>query len=290
MYLIIITFLPLYYANAQVTNSNFDFEDWYIDSLGKERLDQWEHIDWEGNIRHQLHGTKKSMQSHSGNYAVTLHRWYVIDKDALRLKHTISQKPNFLNGFYTYTDAALAVHTDSNVVNDTATVTAYFTKWNPVLNVSDTIGYGYQELSAATSYTPFSCAINYTTIDQPDSVHIYIRPTKFYRMRLGCKTNSDCSFLTVDNLSFSIATSVSTAGAANNKMSIYPNPAREALFIKAHPDVIVQKIYLTDIMGRIVMTQKGNIKTIDLSHLSSGHYMLKLQTNEGFIVKKILVE
>lgn len=289
MYLVVIISLTFYHANAQTANYNFDFEDWHTDNLGQERPSQWELIDWNGNIRSQLHGTQKSTKSYSGNYAIIVHRWYVVDRDGLKMKHAIAQKPNYLNGFYTYTDVALAVHPDSVAVNDIATITAYFTKWNTVLNRADTIGYGYQELSAASGYTPFSCTITYTTTDQPDSFEIYIRPTKFYS-GIGCKTNSDCSFLTVDNLSFSNTTSIESADVANEKMRIYPNPAKGELFINIQPGVIVQKMYLADIIGRIVMTQEGNIQKINLSHLRAGNYFLKLQTKEGSVVKKIVVE
>jgi hypothetical protein len=288
MYLMIIC-LPFQYASAQTPRYNFDFEDWYTDSLGSERLEHWDHIGWNDNILYQLHGTKKSTNSYSGHYAITIHRWYVIDKDALRLKQPISGKPNSLNGFYTYTDAVLAVHPDSNAVNDIATVTAYFMKWNTLSNSRDTIGYGYQELSATAGYRPFSCAITYTTSDYPDSFYIYIRATKSLP-GMGCKTDPDCSFLTVDNLSFSNAISIDAADAANNKISIYPNPARQELFIRVHPDVIVQKMYLADIMGRVVMIQEANIQKIKLNHLSPGNYFLKLQTNEGWVVKNIVVE
>lgn len=289
MYLISVISILFHYANAQTANYNFDFEDWYMDSLAEERLDQWEHIGWNDHILSQLHGTEKTTQSYSGNYAVTIHRWYMVGMDALRLRHATSQKPNYLNGFYIYTDATLAVHPDSSGVDDIAIIAAYFTKWNTVLGRSDTIGYAYQEVLAATGYTPFSCAITYTSVDQPDSFNIYIRPSKFLS-GIGCKTGSDCSFLTVDNLSFSNTTSINDAHVTNNQLSIYPNPGKEELFIKAPSDVIIQKMYLVDMMGRVMMTQEGNTRKINVGYLSPGSYFLKLQTDDELILKKVAIE
>lgn len=289
IYLMIIVNLILpQYADAQTANYNFDFEDWYTDSNGQQRLNQWQFINWSGDTVDQFHGVQQSMQSQSGNYAVTVHRWYMIDKTGLKLKNTISQKPIYLNGFYKYTDAFLSAHPDSSTVDDVATVTVYFTKWNTILNRLDTIGYGYKELPAATGYIPFSCAITYPTIDQPDSFYIYIQPTK-YHSGLGCKDSSECSFLTIDNLSFSNTTAIIDADL-NNKISIYPNPAKEELVIHTDPAIVVQKYSLADIMGRIVFTQVGDIKKINLNHLSPGNYSLMLETNKGSLAKKIVVK
>lgn len=274
-------------ANAQTTDYNLDFEAWHADQFGKDRLDQWVHIGWVDDTLYQLQGTKRSTQRHSGTYAVTLHRWYIIDRDAIRLRQGISHKPRFINGYYSYTEIALAKHADSATVNDIATVTAYFTRWNALRNRPDTIGYGYLELGGAATFTPFSCALTYTDARQPDSFAIYIRPSKFFG--IGCKFNPDCSFLTVDALSFQDAASVARGNPAAD-LTVSPNPVKNELTIRAHPAVVLRQIELADATGRIVLKQDGALNHLQLDHLPPGYYVLSVRTDEATVIRKVVIE
>ncbi|HTN45673.1 MAG TPA: T9SS type A sorting domain-containing protein [Flavipsychrobacter sp.] len=287
--LFIISYLFLAHARAQTGNYNFDFENWQLAAPNDVRLDQWTHIDRDGKTWPSLlHGTKISRQSYTGKYAITIHRWYMITYDGISLRSSISHKPLYLNGFYKYTDVTVQTTPDT-VLDDTAKVTIYFTKWNSMSNQTDTVGFGYQELHMSMNYAPFSCRISYpVTAGQPDSFYIAIQPTKHWS-RVMCKDSSDCSFLTVDNLSFANTTAVRDK-VNENFIKVYPNPAKDRIFIDSELSLPIQRISLVDVTGRILLEKDGNVRQINLSQVMPGTYFLKLQTSEGLLVKKLIVE
>ncbi|GHT23291.1 hypothetical protein AGMMS4957_14640 [Bacteroidia bacterium] len=81
-------------------------------------------------------------------------------------------------------------------------------------------------------------------------------------------------------------TAIETTGEAD-KIAVYPNPARDDLFIKS--DTPIEKIEIFDISGRTVETwraaslQQGNSQTINVSHLHNGIYFVKISGNGKII-------
>lgn len=78
---------------------------------------------------------------------------------------------------------------------------------------------------------------------------------------------------------------------ANDSLSdksfvIYPNPARDKIFIQTDFNIINLALY--DAIGKQVIIKK-DIKNINVSHLNSGLYMLKAETNKGVVTKKIII-
>jgi len=72
----------------------------------------------------------------------------------------------------------------------------------------------------------------------------------------------------------------------NKNVSIYPNPAHDALYIKSTDEIIKAEIY--DASGRILMTTgvKGN--TVNVSELAKGNYIIKLFTKNKTMVQKFI--
>lgn len=144
-----------YNSYAQTLNYNFDFEDWYVDTLGEERLRIWQNL-----LRHDSpnpntssHGTDKVTDSKTGNFALQLSRWYMHAFDIAAQKSAVSSQHNFLNGYYKYNDVELIFGPS---VEDTALITIYFTKWNINANKADTVGFGAKELQKSPNYSSFS--------------------------------------------------------------------------------------------------------------------------------------
>ncbi|MGL1572129.1 T9SS type A sorting domain-containing protein, partial [Vibrio parahaemolyticus] len=75
-------------------------------------------------------------------------------------------------------------------------------------------------------------------------------------------------------------------------ISLYPNPATNHITISA--DEAISTINIVDRMGRMINTvsANGTQSQIDLSNLSSGIYVAKinLKDNKGFAVKTFVVE
>lgn len=76
----------------------------------------------------------------------------------------------------------------------------------------------------------------------------------------------------------------------DKSIKIYPNPAKDKITINA--DTILQSIQLYDIQGRLLQTVIENNTTtiIDLTRRASGVYLLKVTTDKGVKVEKIIRE
>lgn len=69
-------------------------------------------------------------------------------------------------------------------------------------------------------------------------------------------------------------------------LKVYPNPVRNILTIKLSNQVEYKKATITNLTGKVVL--KSNEKSINVNQLSKGMYLLKIDTNKGTIIKKIV--
>jgi hypothetical protein len=67
--------------------------------------------------------------------------------------------------------------------------------------------------------------------------------------------------------------------AADNSISLYPNPTTDQLFIKTE-NINPQTITIYDVDGRLIFTEPFRAE-ISISQLSSGVYFVEVQSNEG---------
>jgi pectate lyase len=88
-------------------------------------------------------------------------------------------------------------------------------------------------------------------------------------------------------MSFAYGTSaVKTVETIN--LSLYPNPVRSSLTITTDTAIETAEIY--NLTGCLVKQSKGNVKTIDMSQLPSGSYLVKVRTEQGIGFQKIIKE
>ncbi|WP_430612400.1 choice-of-anchor J domain-containing protein [Flavobacterium sp. JP2137] len=77
-----------------------------------------------------------------------------------------------------------------------------------------------------------------------------------------------------------------------NQFKIFPNPAHEVLMLSNTGNLLVSRVVLKDIHGRIVKYVNFNDALItaklDVSTLQSGVYLLEITTDEGSFTKKII--
>ncbi len=75
---------------------------------------------------------------------------------------------------------------------------------------------------------------------------------------------------------------------------VYPNPANHTLQIQLPASIQTNNIKIMDMTGRQLKTAfvetENEILSCDLSQLSNGMYLLILQTNEGFITQRFVVQ
>lgn len=82
--------------------------------------------------------------------------------------------------------------------------------------------------------------------------------------------------------------STSLESETSNTFKLYPNPSKGWLYVEAAPNTL---LYIFDLQGRLVLTKKldNQFSSIDISSLGSGIFIVKMQNNEVFGVKKLII-
>ena len=70
-------------------------------------------------------------------------------------------------------------------------------------------------------------------------------------------------------------------------ISLSPNPTQGLLTVNA-PNTIIKSIKVFDMLGKLVLVQNNNSKTINLSKLQASLYLIKVETDIGLIIKKVV--
>jgi Secretion system C-terminal sorting domain/META domain len=98
-------------------------------------------------------------------------------------------------------------------------------------------------------------------------------------------------FLSISNPIFGGAvfgnTSLKTGNFDFNQISIYPNPANTTVSIKSQT-IKVTKVEFLNSLGQNNKNVDATFENIQISDLSSGIYTLKIFTEKGIIIKKIV--
>jgi len=71
-------------------------------------------------------------------------------------------------------------------------------------------------------------------------------------------------------------------------VNIYPNPTNGELKIESG-ELRIEDIVIYDVFGKMQKIEKSK-NAIDISHLSTGIYFVKIRTEAGEVVKKVLKE
>lgn len=72
-------------------------------------------------------------------------------------------------------------------------------------------------------------------------------------------------------------------------ISLYPNPAKDFIYINPPDNLIIQQLDLTDINGkRIQLVFENN--TVDVSGLNPGIYFIKINTDKGQLNQKVIIK
>lgn len=123
----------------------------------------------------------------------------------------------------------------------------------------------------------FICADNFP-LDPSDP---YSEVDYFQSAVPGATVNSNCS-----NSVLAVRDNPTT----DHKVTIYPNPASEAIHITA--DRALKSVEISDLQGRVIKTvQNGSYSetvSVSVNDLVSGTYIVKIATEKGLLTKKII--
>ncbi len=101
-------------------------------------------------------------------------------------------------------------------------------------------------------------------------------------------TGDDLFGLFLDDFYIGEPTGIENFESLNSTISIYPNPAKNNLYIESAAQI--NQIDIFSMHGALVKSVNGDQREINISDLSSGIYMVKTYTNNGVSVQKFVKE
>ncbi|WP_299059173.1 CARDB domain-containing protein [uncultured Polaribacter sp.] len=69
---------------------------------------------------------------------------------------------------------------------------------------------------------------------------------------------------------------------------VYPNPTKAFLKIQVNDSLKINKVIIYDVLGKEILKRTKNYNLIDISKYSNGTYFLKIKTDKGSVIKKII--
>ncbi len=122
------------------------------------------------------------------------------------------------------------------------------------------------------------------TYSQIGTYHVSVTVTEN-----GCTKTATKDFVILES------TGINDIALKDVQFRVYPNPANKKLTIEiTNPQIIVTSLQIVDIAGKnvknITSLNKKNNYTVNIEDVPAGLYFVKLQTTEGTVVKKVVVE
>jgi hypothetical protein len=103
-------------------------------------------------------------------------------------------------------------------------------------------------------------------------------------------TDNGCSTMDSTLVLFHLCTGIENADI-NNQLRVYPNPASDFISIDNQSNETIQGIEILSIDGQLVAKlQEDNLSRINTSELSPGVYYLRIETEKGIAIKKIIIK
>lgn len=72
----------------------------------------------------------------------------------------------------------------------------------------------------------------------------------------------------------------------NDAVKMYPNPVENILFIKS--SIPLTRVQVYSLLGDMVMEVSSNFSRINMRHLNSGIYMIKIYSDKFSVTKKLI--
>ena len=77
---------------------------------------------------------------------------------------------------------------------------------------------------------------------------------------------------------------------AATSLQLYPVPVKNTLYIQSSNNMVMDKITITDLTGKIVVTQTTNTNQVEVQQLTSGMYIIQAVSGDSTLVKKFIKE
>ena len=153
---------------------------------------------------------------------------------------------------------------------------------NSVTMIGSTAFYNCTSLTSITNLNPVPVEIDFTVFDNVD------KNTCTLEVPIGSVSAYQNAEIWKEFNIVGIEVGIETIGAVAVK--IYPNPTTGELKIE-NGWLRVENVIIYDVFGKIQKTENGKMgNAIDISHLPAGAYFVKISTEAGEVVRKVLKE
>lgn len=246
-------------------------------------------------------GVLRTTDAHSGNYAAVVSIWYSNTTGKLisgqcgevstigysPCKHHFSSRIYGISGYYKY---MIDSFTPRDVQNTKAVAYIKTYKKDPADQSLAVLSFDSLVFERAGTYQPFQLPVVYMdSTSMPDSVSIWFESQN---NATGAVTCSYAHFLYLDDLNFHF--SPMPVGvrkpALKKKVNIYPNPANGTVHLEYGNELQVDSIWLSDLSGRKIKIFDPRAKSLSVKPYPAGVYFLHIQSRQGLISKKIVLQ
>jgi hypothetical protein len=100
----------------------------------------------------------------------------------------------------------------------------------------------------------------------------------------------DANAVYFDNIELYATAELSINDLLASKFKVYPNPARDYIQIESKDEQISSLEMFTILGGKLSLNTKLKNNRMDISHLSSGMYLLKINVGKKSTIKRIIVQ
>ncbi len=197
----------------------------------------------------------------------------------------VDSVPDILSGYYKY----------EPVGTDTALVRMTLYRFNQNIGMSEVLEDKIIKLPPASEYTYFEMQSDYFSLQVPDTLNIAFGSGNF---------DDNGSFIGLGSTLYldalDITYRVNTVGTINpvalDIVHFYPNPASKAIYFEvAETSTEVAEIAIIDSKGIVLYADKYHLSPrqknkIDITHLPSGFYFVKLNSMSQTYFGKIMVK
>jgi streptogramin lyase len=109
----------------------------------------------------------------------------------------------------------------------------------------------------------------------------------------GLTTYTITAYNTAGSSTTTLVLSTTTLGItefSTTSLKLYPNPAHSLLNIQTSNNVVLDKIIITDLMGKTVLEQTQNTNQVSVDKLATGVYILNGYSEGGTFQEKFIIE
>jgi len=270
--LVILTVGAAKQADAQIVNGGF--ENWTkLNRL--ETPDAWTSLNLLAEFGGDSANCKKSTDAHWGKYAALLNPSYLtIASDTL---------PGLLLGQFTINSRPAGIrfyYKGTPVATDSIIVVAELYKGNTDSTDNLVAELNWSSAKATAAYTLAQANFQYYDSRTPDTAVVTI-------LIGGDNGSFRKSKMWIDDIGFSAFPADVDPAAAELNYHVYPNPSNGKVYISGYQGC--GRTELFDLNGRMVFSIPAGAATADLSILDNGLYLYRMETPQGYVSGKIML-